>query len=189
MLNAFLFFNTSKLGQRKQQTNKATPKKPDCTGHLSCDNYYKVVNWLSNEKNFDSCFGKSGQTHVGRPPLTAINGFQKMAEELSKKTKGKVKLTGKLMADRFRTYKKKYMEAKNMASSTGSGLTADNQEKGITSIDAKQERICPHFSLMDNLFSTQPNVNPPFQYDAQDSNEEDDELSVSKLFILFQKSL
>ena len=76
-----------------------------------------------------------------------------------------------------------------MASSTGSGLTADTQEKGITSIDAKQEKICPHFFLMDNLFSTQPNVNPPFQYDAQDSNEEDDKSSVSQLFILFHESL
>ena len=114
------------MGQRKQQTKKATPQKPDHTGHLSCDDYYIVDNWLSNKKNFDSCFGKSGQTHVGHPPVTAINGFQKMAEELSKKTKGKVNLTGKSMADCFRTYKKIYMEAKNMASSTGSGLTADN---------------------------------------------------------------
>ena len=77
------------MGQRKQQTKKATPQKTDCTGNLSCDNYYIVVNWLINKKNFDSCFGKSGQTHVGCPPVTAINGFQKWLKSYQKKLKEK----------------------------------------------------------------------------------------------------
>ncbi|CAH7671823.1 hypothetical protein PPACK8108_LOCUS6651 [Phakopsora pachyrhizi] len=90
--------------------------------------------------NYSSCFGKPGSTTVGQPPASKENGFNLMVNELNKKTK--------------------YEKAKKESSSTGFGLTEEDQSKGIITISQKLNLMCPCYEQMDHIFGSLPNVNP-----------------------------
>jgi hypothetical protein len=49
---------------------------------------------------------------------------------------------------------------KRKSETTGYGLDADDEIKGITTIDAKLELICPYYQKMDELFGHRQNVLP-----------------------------
>ncbi|CAH7665908.1 hypothetical protein BY996DRAFT_6575452 [Phakopsora pachyrhizi] len=102
------------------------------TGHLTNDDYGIICAWLSKPSNYSSCFGKPGSTTVGRPPASKENGFNLMVNELNKKTN----------------------------SSTGFGLTEEDQSKGIITISQKLNLMCPCYEQMDHIFGSLPNVNP-----------------------------
>ncbi|CAM6100423.1 unnamed protein product [Calypogeia fissa] len=58
-----------------------------------------------------------------------------------------------------RRYEAKYKEARNLSTSTGTGLTEEELELGIT-LEDKLNKICPHFDQMHLLLGGRPNVNP-----------------------------
>ncbi|KAI8461059.1 hypothetical protein BY996DRAFT_8683451 [Phakopsora pachyrhizi] len=130
------------------------------SGHLTNDDYAIICAWLSKPSNYSSCFGKPGSTTVGRPPASKENGFNLMVNELNKKTKFGLHLTSKQMKDRFKTYRSRYGKAKKESSSTGFGLTEEDQCKGIITISQKLNLMCPCYEQMDHIFGSLPNVNP-----------------------------
>ena len=151
-----------------RKNSGSTPKgKEKPANHLLKEDYLILVNWLSLKTNFEACFGKSGKMSVGRPPVSSLIGFTSMAKELEKKSKARHQLSGRLMKDRWRTYYKKYQQAKDFEQATGSGLMEADYKKGIHSIEAKKEDICPFFKEMNRLFSNQPNITPLHVVDIQ----------------------
>ncbi|KAI8445601.1 hypothetical protein BY996DRAFT_6611184 [Phakopsora pachyrhizi] len=82
--------------------------------------------------NYSSSFGKPGSTTTGQPSASKENGFNCMVNELNKKTN----------------------------SSTGFGLTEEDQTKGIITISQKLNLKCPCYEQMDHIFGFLPNVSP-----------------------------
>ncbi|CAH7690594.1 hypothetical protein PPACK8108_LOCUS25989 [Phakopsora pachyrhizi] len=129
------------------------------SGHLTNDDYAIICAWLSKPSNYSSCFGKPGSTTIGQPPASKENGFNLMVNELNKKTKSGLHLTSKQMKDQFKTYQSQYGKAKKESSSTGFGLTEEDQSKGIIMISQKLNLMCPCYQQMDHIFGSLPNVN------------------------------
>ena len=73
-------------------SHEAAPKG-SC--QLNKDNNLILINWLKIEENYKACFGYEKKTHVGQPPSSKVNGFQLMANELKKKTRGRLELNSK----------------------------------------------------------------------------------------------
>ncbi|CAH7669241.1 hypothetical protein PPACK8108_LOCUS3827 [Phakopsora pachyrhizi] len=129
-------------------------------GHLTNDDHAIICAWLSKPSKYSSCFGKPGSTTVGQPPASKENGFNLMVNELNKKTKSGLHLTSKQMKEQFKTYQSQYGKAKKESSSTGFGLTEEDQSKGFITISQKLNLMCPCYEQMDHIFGSLPNVNP-----------------------------
>ena len=113
---------------------KITSGLPHPSGHLIRTDYLTIINWLSFKSNFESCFGTSGSTTIGRPPSSKQHGFQLMAIEVNKKSRNRLNLSSSSIRDQWRTYKKKYMAAKKFENLTGAGITEEDESKGIKSM-------------------------------------------------------
>ncbi|MBW0536308.1 hypothetical protein O181_076023 [Austropuccinia psidii MF-1] len=159
---------------------KITSGLPHPSGHLIHTDYLTIINWLSVKSNFKSCFGTSGSTSIGRPPLSKQHGFQLMAIEVNKKSQNCLNLSSSSIQDQWQTYKKKYMAAKKIKNLTGAGITKEDESKGIKSMSEKLESMCPCYAEMDVLFGHKPNVTPIASYDSQekDSFNGDDDVDV-----------
>ena len=144
---------------RKSASKQAPPPSPR-TGHLQQEDYLCIVSWLDTKANFESCFGIGGKTTAGQSQSTKNNGFRLLADELKKRSKGRMSLTPKKMRERFRTYKLNYIKANRFSQSTGAGVTESDIEKGIHTLKDKLEDICPYYEKMDKLFGSMPNVQP-----------------------------
>ncbi|CAH7683466.1 hypothetical protein PPACK8108_LOCUS16998 [Phakopsora pachyrhizi] len=145
-------------GTPRAKSSQATVN--NSTGHLTNDDYAIICAWLSKPSNYSSCFGKPGSTTVGQPPASKENGFNLMVNKLNKKTKSGLHFTSKQMKDRFKTYQSQYGKAKKESSSTGFGLTEEDQSKGIITISQKLNLMFPCYEQMDHIFGSLPNVNP-----------------------------
>ncbi|MBW0538702.1 hypothetical protein O181_078417 [Austropuccinia psidii MF-1] len=149
---------------------KITSGLPHPSGHLICTDYLTIIKWLSVKSNFESCFGTSGSTSIGRPPSSKHHGFQLMAFEVNKKSQNFLNLCASRIRDQWQTYKKKYMAAKKFEKLTGAGITEEDESKGIKSMNEKLESMCPCYVEMDVLFGHKPNVTPIASYDSQEKD-------------------
>ncbi|MBW0576575.1 hypothetical protein O181_116290, partial [Austropuccinia psidii MF-1] len=72
------------------------------------------------------------------------------------------------------------MAAKKFKNLTGSGITEQDESKGIKSISEKLEHMCPCYAEMDVLFGHRPNVTPIASHYSQekDSFNGDDDVDV-----------
>ncbi|MBW0491727.1 hypothetical protein O181_031442 [Austropuccinia psidii MF-1] len=154
---------------------------PDPSGHLIGTDYLNIINWLSVKSNFESCFGTSGLTSIGRPPSSKQNGFQLMAIEVNKQSQNRLNLSSSSIRHQWQTYKKKYMAEKKFENLTGAGIMEEDESKGIKSMSEKLEFMCPCYAEMDVLFGHKPNVTPIASYDSQEkySFNGDDDVDVS----------
>ena len=143
----------------KSASSQAPPPSTRA-GHLQQEDYLTIASWLDNKANFKSCFGKTEKTTAGQSQLTKNNGFKLLADELKKRSKGRMVLTPKQMRERFRTYKLNYIKANKFSRSTGAGVTEADIERGIHTVEDKLDDICPYYEKMDNLFGSMPNVWP-----------------------------
>ncbi|MBW0543080.1 hypothetical protein O181_082795 [Austropuccinia psidii MF-1] len=162
---------------------KITSGLPHPSGHLIRTDYLTIINWLSVKSNFESCFGTSGSTTIGRPPSSKQHGFQLMAIEVNKKSRNRLNLSSSSIQDQWQTYKKKYMAAKKFENLTGAGITEEDESKGIKSMSEKLESMCPCYVEMDVLFGHKPNVTPIASYDLQEKdsfNGDDDDVFLDK---------
>ncbi|CAH7686946.1 hypothetical protein PPACK8108_LOCUS21658 [Phakopsora pachyrhizi] len=80
-----------------------------------------------------------------------------MVSELNKKTKSGLHLTSKQMKDQFKTYRSQYGKAKKESSSTGFGLTEEDQSKGIITISQKWITYLDHYQMSTPLEEETPN--------------------------------
>ena len=106
-----------------------------------------------------------------------------MALHLKIKTQGRLDLTGKKMAERFKNYKSKYWKAHILSCSTGFGLTDKDQKAGIHTVAEKLESICPFYSEMDSLFGNRANITPLSLADSQEevTNEKNKDFTSASL--------
>ncbi|CAH7683476.1 hypothetical protein PPACK8108_LOCUS17010, partial [Phakopsora pachyrhizi] len=81
-----------------------------------------------------------------------------MATEINKQSKTGLWLTSKQMRDCFKTYKNKYVKAKDMSKQTGFGITEEDKKNKIFSISHKLNDVCPCYEDMDQLFGSKPNI-------------------------------
>ncbi|KAI9622940.1 hypothetical protein H4Q26_014880 [Puccinia striiformis f. sp. tritici PST-130] len=70
-----------------------------------------------------------------------------------------------------RPVKGKFKKAHTESLSTGFGLTAANKKKGIKTIEAKLDNMCPLYAEMYEVVNQKPDVNPLCRVDAEDSEE------------------
>ncbi|KAI9624975.1 hypothetical protein H4Q26_016542 [Puccinia striiformis f. sp. tritici PST-130] len=139
--------------------------------HLKREDYQIIINWLRNKRNFERCHGYDKAPPVGRPVKGTINGFELMAINLRNLSPSKIVLNARQMKERFKTYKGKFKKAHTESLSTGFGLTAADKKKGIKTIEAKLDNMCPLYAEMYELVNQKPDVNPLCKVDAEDSEE------------------
>ncbi|PLW30271.1 hypothetical protein PCANC_23358 [Puccinia coronata f. sp. avenae] len=137
------------------------------TGHLKKDDYLVIIDWLKIKKNYDACFGTGKAPLVGRPPKGTINGFELMAINLRNQSTSKISLSSRQMKDRFNSYKDKYKKTHTLSLATGFGLTPEDQQTGIQTIEQKLDSLCPHYQAMHELMGNKAFVNPLYKVDAQ----------------------
>ncbi|PLW25736.1 hypothetical protein PCANC_25520 [Puccinia coronata f. sp. avenae] len=157
----------------QKPTNKAaevsTNNNPaeKTTGHLKKDDYLVIINWLKIKKNYDACFGTGKAPLVGQPPKGTINGFELMAINLRNQSTSKISLSSRQMKDHFNSYKDKYKKTHTLSLATGFGLTPEDRQTGIQTIEQKLDSLCPHYQAMHELMGNKDFVNPLYKVDAQ----------------------
>jgi len=134
-------------------------------GHLTREDYERMVSWLEYPPNYAKCFGTPGRTGVGEAVGNAKKGFEELAEVLNKGSKGRLALTAKSMKERFTTFKSRYVKTKETSKRTGFGVKEEDVKKGIFTLERKLEIMCCCFSRMDALFGSKANVSPLVEYD------------------------
>ncbi|PLW47474.1 hypothetical protein PCASD_04388 [Puccinia coronata f. sp. avenae] len=149
----------------KVSTNNDPAEKT--TGHLKKDDYLVIINWLKIKKNYDACFGTGKAPLVGQPPKGTINGFELMAINLQNQSTSKMSLSSRQMKDCFNSYKDKYKKTHTLSLATGFGLTPEDQQTGIQTIEQKLDSLCPHYQAMHELMGNKAFVNPLYKVDAQ----------------------
>ncbi|PLW39480.1 hypothetical protein PCANC_16813 [Puccinia coronata f. sp. avenae] len=137
------------------------------TGHLKKDDYLVIIDWLKIKKNYDACFGTGKAPLVGRPPKGTINGFELMAINLRNQSTSKISLSSRQMKDCFNSYKDKYKKTHTPSLATGFGLTPEDRQTGIQTIEQKLDSLCPHYQAMHELMGNKAFVNPLYKVDAQ----------------------
>ncbi|PLW27391.1 hypothetical protein PCANC_25846 [Puccinia coronata f. sp. avenae] len=149
----------------KVSTDKDPAEKT--TGHLKKDDYLVIIDWLKIKKNYDACFGTGKAPLVGRPPKGTINGFELMAINLQNQSTSKISLSSRQMKDCFNSYKDKYKKTHTLSLATGFGLTPEDRQTGIQTIEQKLNSLCPHYQAVHELMGNKAFVNPLYKVDAQ----------------------
>lgn len=139
-------------------------------GHLTREDYERLVSWLEYPPNYAKCFGTPGRTSIGEVVGNAKKGFDELAEVLNKGSKGRLVLTAKSMRERFTTFKSRFIKMKEISKRTGFGVGEDDVKKGVFTLEQKLETMCCCFSRMDALFGSKANISPLVEYD-QSTNE------------------
>ncbi|PLW07801.1 hypothetical protein PCANC_28208 [Puccinia coronata f. sp. avenae] len=71
------------------------------------------------------------------------------------------------MKDCFNSYKDKYKKTDTLSLATGFGLTPEDQQTGIQTIEQKLDSLCSHYQEMHELMGNKAFVNPLYKVDAQ----------------------
>lgn len=124
------------------------------------EDYERIHSWLDSKENSESVFSRSGKTPIGKRMKTPKEGWTELARLLNRESRGRLSLDARSMKERFKQYKKKYRLVKLLPLSTGAGITSEDRRKGIYTIMAKCESMCPLYSKMDERFSEKANVTP-----------------------------
>ncbi|KAG0014465.1 hypothetical protein BGZ81_000433 [Podila clonocystis] len=161
----------------KLVTSKAIKSKASESGESDSDNsdpeskskgwssfiredYERIHSWLDSKVNSEAVFGRSGKTPIGKKMKTPKEGWMELAKLLNRESRGRLSLDARSMKERFKRYKKKYRSVKLLPLSTGAGITVEDRKKGIYTITAKRESMCPFYSKMDERFGEKANVTP-----------------------------
>ncbi|PLW38339.1 hypothetical protein PCASD_10586 [Puccinia coronata f. sp. avenae] len=90
-----------------------------------------------------------------------------MAINLRNRSTSKISLSSRQMKHRFNSYKDKYKKTHTLSLETGFGLTPEDQQTGIQTIEQKLDSLCPHYQAMHELMGKKAFVNPLYKVDAQ----------------------
>ncbi|PLW10042.1 hypothetical protein PCANC_22764 [Puccinia coronata f. sp. avenae] len=71
------------------------------------------------------------------------------------------------MKDCFNSYKDKYKKTHTLSLATGFGLTPEDRQTGIQTIEQKLDSLGPHYQAMHELMGNKAFVNPLYKVDAQ----------------------
>jgi hypothetical protein len=92
-------------------------------------------------------------------PITRISGFELMAKYVSKKAKD-TNWKALTAQGHWMTFKKLYKKNRAKTTRTGWGVTQEDINCGICTIDAKLEELCPYYKQMDAIYGEKLNVSP-----------------------------
>ncbi|MBW0565396.1 hypothetical protein O181_105111 [Austropuccinia psidii MF-1] len=108
-----------------------------------------------------------------------------MAIGVNNKCNHCLNLNSRRIQDQQKTYKKKYMSARNFENSMGDRLTEEDESKFIKSNSENLEIMCPFYVEMDSPFGHKPNITPIASYDMKEkdslNNNDDDENFINKV--------
>ncbi|PLW57475.1 hypothetical protein PCANC_02611 [Puccinia coronata f. sp. avenae] len=90
-----------------------------------------------------------------------------MAINLRNQSTSKISLSSRQMKDCFNSYKDKYKKTHTLSLATGFGLTPEDRQTGIQTIEQKLDSLCPHYQVMHELMGNKAFVNPLYKVDAQ----------------------
>ncbi|KAL6574680.1 hypothetical protein OROMI_011965 [Orobanche minor] len=141
---------------------------------FSSEQYALILNFLEDPQNKAKIWGVPGKTEVGVAPPRKIEAWKELATIINSRFRGKFNLDHKLMADRWRTYMKKYIVAREKSSSTGFGITDEDKKRNIHTVQAKLDMICPHYERMHALVGERANVTPAAVFDSGNITSETD---------------
>ncbi|KAL6533353.1 hypothetical protein OROMI_027465 [Orobanche minor] len=133
---------------------------------FSSEQYALILNFLEDPQNKAKIWGVPGKTEVGVAPPRKIEAWKELATIINSRFRGKFNLDHKSMADRWRTYMKKYIAAREKSSSTGFGVTDEDKKRNIHTVQAKMDMICPHYERMHALVGERANVTPAAVFDS-----------------------
>ncbi|KAG0350027.1 hypothetical protein BG005_010434 [Podila minutissima] len=132
-----------------------------------------ILAWLEHPPNYDKIYGTSRQRSVGKT-VSSSKGYAELAAHFNKSSKGRWKLTGRAVKERFNRYKKNnYLAVRPEIIATGFGITDEDRANGIHRLDQKRESMCRGFDRLEALFGTNPNIEPLVE--GQFFDEDDDE--------------
>ncbi|EGG04568.1 uncharacterized protein MELLADRAFT_56596 [Melampsora larici-populina 98AG31] len=127
--------------------------------------YKTILAYLAKPNVLNSLFGGGSQTKVTGLPMSPKTLLNTLAIKLNNNYNERynstdMHLTGRTLLLRLRRYKGKYQSAKSLSLKTGAGLEPKHHARGIHSMEALLESMCPCYPEMDALFRDKGNVNP-----------------------------
>lgn len=138
-----------------------------------------IIHWLKQHQNFNLITGNCSQGPV-------VAGVKRLKTEAYKMLATEVNRvcatdwTPTVAKKRYQTYQKLYKQTKAASERTGFGITDEDVQNGITSVDEKPSNMCPYFDIMDSLFGGRLNVTPANISEALNLKEDGvDDLEIS----------
>ncbi|KAF8980661.1 hypothetical protein BGZ46_003898 [Entomortierella lignicola] len=146
----------------KRGTGKTDAKSK---ARLNREELEVILSWLEHKPNFSAVYGAQ-RTTIGLPLKTSIKAYETLASVINKQNKGRLNLTGKSIKERFERHRRLYKKWKELSKATGFGVTEEDHQKGIFSVNSKLEKNCMCFEKMDKLFGVRANVTPLGESDS-----------------------
>ena len=78
---------------RSKKISEPVEEVPATQAHLKREDYHIIIEWLTNKKNYESCFGTGKAPLVGRPVKGKLNGYEMMAINLQNQLPSHIDLT------------------------------------------------------------------------------------------------
>ncbi|MBW0466337.1 hypothetical protein O181_006052 [Austropuccinia psidii MF-1] len=145
-----------KTKRAKKKTNR------DSNPNFTERDFANICTYIEDEVNYNHLFGKNTKTSIGEKLMTRTAAYELFAGYLNSLNPG-LELNGRHCAQRFSTYKKKYVMTRDWARQTGAGLNED--ELGMT-MSQKLDMMCPCFKRMDQIFGNKPNIESLNEFDS-----------------------
>ncbi|KAL3697495.1 hypothetical protein R1sor_011571 [Riccia sorocarpa] len=125
---------------------------------LKDHHYAHICDYLETDDHFAEIYGSARKTKVGGKNQSKATAFGHMAVDFRRL--GWPLLSGAAVGKKVERYADSYKKALTFYNGTGSGLTEEEVQAGM-SMDGKMNTKCPHFFRMNALFGARPNVAPP----------------------------
>lgn len=155
---------------------KTVAVKTESVPHTTRVQRCLIVEWLELPANFKLITGSAAINSkvTAGVKLKRTDAYKALAETVSKGSG--IAWTPEHGKNRYESYLKLYKKTKQESERTGWGLTDEDTDKGITTIDLKLDAMCPYFERLDALFGDRQNVTP-FETVETGVEAEKDELS------------
>lgn len=141
--------------------------------HFTVVEYRRILDYLEQPGRFAELYGpvKAPQVDGHGQIITKGKAFNCFAEHLNnirvQKGERGPRLTGPILKERLRSFRRKYICIHKKACEMGFEVTENDRQKGIKTIGEKLESMCPCYHRMHALFGDQRDSNP---MDSSDSN-------------------
>jgi hypothetical protein len=141
--------------------SKKKGNKSVTTSRMSRADVDVILRWLEMG-NKHKIHGAEKATQVSGKTPTKTEGYKELAVYFNScrvNSKGFVPLTPKSIQNQWQYYFNKYRKLKQcIMAETGYGVTDEDRERGIVTIDQKNDDLCPYYERMDSLYGEDANV-------------------------------
>ncbi|MBW0468418.1 hypothetical protein O181_008133 [Austropuccinia psidii MF-1] len=96
----------------------------DSNPNFALTDYKNICAYMEDQDNYNQIFGKQTKTNVGERLITRAGEYKRISGHLNQFNPG-LKLNGIKCAQKFSTYKKKYLMTWAWSQNTGAGLTEE----------------------------------------------------------------